>query len=294
MFGTLSEATLTSLPSLSLCQCKATGSLVGIYSMASATYCQPSVPMSVSIVDVDGTALVATQQGTQTHTVTQFNTCTPMGLLRARLLPSWRKSKWKQGACLLLHCGLSTAWLGGGPNLLPSLSRAAQLQPRGAKDPTLKAGAAAGRPGASQRPAPPIPGECSGPRLSVSPLGLLPRPLRGLHAPGPRRPTPFMAAKWFKEFPLTLRTASERVKLGARGSRARTRRRGGAAPSLPKGRKNRAAELGSARPGGGPPKDSRLLRDSLQGLTQAMAGKGRKNSRTKEEEPHWGVAKSSG
>ncbi|MBW00354.1 SH2 domain-containing adapter protein E, partial [Eschrichtius robustus] len=52
--------------------------------------------------------------------------------------------------------------------------------------------------------------------------------------------------------------------------------------------------LGSSRAGVGPPKDSRLSRDSLQGLIQAAAGKGRKNSRATEEEPHRGAAKSSG
>nr|XP_008525147.1 PREDICTED: SH2 domain-containing adapter protein E [Equus przewalskii] len=53
-------------------------------------------------------------------------------------------------------------------------------------------------------------------------------------------------------------------------------------------------KLGSGRAGAGPPKDSRLSRDSLQGLIQAAAGKGRKNSRATEDEPHRGAAKSSG
>lgn len=116
-------------------------------------------------------------------------------------------------------------------------------------------------------------------------------------------PGPLMAAKWFKEFPLTLKTASERARPGGAGSKPRKNSEtGGAAPTPGKGRKNSAAELGSSRSGSGPPKDSRLSRDSLQGLIQAAAGKGRKNSRvattattTTEEEPHRGaVAKSAG
>uniref|UniRef100_A0A8C6QTK1 SH2 domain-containing adapter protein E n=1 Tax=Nannospalax galili TaxID=1026970 RepID=A0A8C6QTK1_NANGA len=110
--------------------------------------------------------------------------------------------------------------------------------------------------------------------------------------PGP----PLMAAKWFKEFPLTLKTASERARPGGGGGGKlrKNSEAGGAAPTPAKGRKNSAAELGSARASGGPPKDSRLSRDSLQGLIQAAAGKGRKNSRATEEEPHRGAAKSSG
>lgn len=109
-----------------------------------------------------------------------------------------------------------------------------------------------------------------------------------------------MAAKWFKEFPLTLKTASERARPGGAGGKLRKNSEtAGAAPTLGKGRKNSAAELGGSRAGSGPPKDSRLSRDSLQGLIQAAAGKGRKNSRvtaaTTEEEPHRGaVAKSAG
>lgn len=117
-----------------------------------------------------------------------------------------------------------------------------------------------------------------------------------------------MAAKWFKEFPLTLKTASERARPGGAGGKPRKNSEtGGAAPTPGKGRKNSAAELGGSRTGSGPPKDSRLSRDSLQGLIQAAAGKGRKNSRvtttatasasatTTEEEPHRGaVAKSAG
>ncbi|XP_063138792.1 SH2 domain-containing adapter protein E isoform X3 [Rattus norvegicus] len=121
-------------------------------------------------------------------------------------------------------------------------------------------------------------------------------------------PGPLMAAKWFKEFPLTLKTASERARPGGAGGKPRKNSEtGSAAPTPGKGRKNSAAELGGSRTGSGPPKDSRLSRDSLQGLIQAAAGKGRKNSRvtttatasasatTTEEEPHRGaVAKSAG
>ncbi|XP_028609100.1 SH2 domain-containing adapter protein E [Grammomys surdaster] len=114
-----------------------------------------------------------------------------------------------------------------------------------------------------------------------------------------------MAAKWFKEFPLTLKTASERARPGGAGGKPRKNSEtGSVAPTPGKGRKNSAAELGGSRAGSGPPKDSRLSRDSLQGLIQAAAGKGRKNSRvtataataaTTEEEPHRGtVAKSAG
>ncbi|KAM6217614.1 SH2 domain-containing adapter protein E [Rhynchocyon petersi] len=110
---------------------------------------------------------------------------------------------------------------------------------------------------------------------------------------------PLMAAKWFKEFPLNLKTVSERARPGGGGGGGGGKLRknseaGGAAPTPGKGRKNSAAELGSGRAGGAPPKDSRLSRESLQGLIQAAAGKGRKNSRTPEEEPHRGAAKSSG
>jgi hypothetical protein len=109
-----------------------------------------------------------------------------------------------------------------------------------------------------------------------------------------------MAAKWFKEFPLTLKTASERARPGGAGGKPRKNSEtGGAAPTPGKGRKNSAAELGASKASSGPPKDSRLSRDSLQGLIQAAAGKGRKNSRVTatatEEEPHRGaVTKSAG
>lgn len=107
-----------------------------------------------------------------------------------------------------------------------------------------------------------------------------------------------MAAKWFKEFPLNLKTVSERARPGGGGAGGKLRKNseaGGAGPAPGKGRKNSAAELGGGRAGPGPCKDSRLSRDSLQGLIQAAAGKGRKNSRsTAEEEPHRGAAKSSG
>ncbi|XP_032320047.1 SH2 domain-containing adapter protein E isoform X1 [Camelus ferus] len=107
---------------------------------------------------------------------------------------------------------------------------------------------------------------------------------------------PLMAAKWFKEFPLNLKTVSERAKPGGGGGGKlrKNSEAGGAGPGSGKGRKNSAAELGSGRAGVGPPKDSRLSRDSLQGLIQAAAGKGRKNSRATEDEPHRGAAKSSG
>ncbi|XP_057581358.1 SH2 domain-containing adapter protein E [Hippopotamus amphibius kiboko] len=107
---------------------------------------------------------------------------------------------------------------------------------------------------------------------------------------------PPMAAKWFKEFPLNLKTVSERARPGGGGGGKlrKNSEAGGAGPAPGKGRKNSAAELGSGRAGVGPPKDSRLSRDSLQGLIQAAAGKGRKNSRATEEEPHRGAAKSSG
>ncbi|XP_003795381.1 SH2 domain-containing adapter protein E [Otolemur garnettii] len=107
---------------------------------------------------------------------------------------------------------------------------------------------------------------------------------------------PFMAARWFKELPLTLKTASERARPGGGGGGKprKNSEAGGAGPTPGKGRKNSAAELGSGRAGAGPPKDSRLSRDSLQGLIQAAAGKSRKNSRATEEEPHRGAAKSSG
>ncbi|KAM8812216.1 SH2 domain-containing adapter protein E [Rhynchonycteris naso] len=107
---------------------------------------------------------------------------------------------------------------------------------------------------------------------------------------------PLMAAKWFKEFPLNLKTVSERAKPGGGGSGKlrKNSEAGGVGPTPVKGRKNSAAELGGGRAGVGPPKDSRLSRDSLQGLIQAAAGKSRKNSRATEEEPHRGAAKSSG
>ncbi|XP_021014630.1 SH2 domain-containing adapter protein E [Mus caroli] len=115
-------------------------------------------------------------------------------------------------------------------------------------------------------------------------------------------PGSLMAAKWFKEFPLTLKTASERARPGGAGAKPRKNSEtGGAAPTPGKGRKNSAAELGASKASSGPPKDSRLSRDSLQGLIQAAAGKGRKNSRVTatatatEEEPHRGaVTKSAG
>lgn len=106
-----------------------------------------------------------------------------------------------------------------------------------------------------------------------------------------------MAAKWFKDFPLALKTVSERAKPGggAGGKVRKNSEAGGAGPGPAKGRKNSAAEPGGGRAGVGPAKESRLSRDSLQGLMQAAAGKGRKNSRAAEEEPpHRGAPRSSG
>ncbi|XP_039074931.1 SH2 domain-containing adapter protein E isoform X1 [Hyaena hyaena] len=104
-----------------------------------------------------------------------------------------------------------------------------------------------------------------------------------------------MAARWFKEFPLNLKTASERARPGGGGGRLRKNSEaGGAAPAPGKGRKNSAAELGSGRAGGGAPRDGRPPRDSLQGLLQAAAGKGRKNSRAAEDEPPRGAGRSAG
>ncbi|XP_015274630.1 PREDICTED: SH2 domain-containing adapter protein E [Gekko japonicus] len=99
-----------------------------------------------------------------------------------------------------------------------------------------------------------------------------------------------MAAKWFKEFPSNLKTASERTKPGGanagKPSGASRKSLALAEPgtaSLPgKNRKDSATELGSARTLLAPGKDgggSRLSRDNLQGLLQAAAGKMRKNSR---------------
>ncbi|XP_044528344.1 SH2 domain-containing adapter protein E [Gracilinanus agilis] len=131
---------------------------------------------------------------------------------------------------------------------------------------------------------------------------------------------PPMAAKWFKEFPLTLKTVSERAKPGSGGgggggggtggggglaSKLRKNSEAGG-PGLPppsgKSRKNSAAELGSCKAAGagGPTKDSRLSRDSIQGMLQAAAGKSRKNSRATavaaapEEEQPRGSVKSTG
>ncbi|XP_059002901.1 SH2 domain-containing adapter protein E [Mustela lutreola] len=110
----------------------------------------------------------------------------------------------------------------------------------------------------------------------------------------PRGPPP-MAARWFKEFPLNLKTASERARPGGGGGRLRKNSEaGGAGPAPAKGRKNSAAELGSGRAGVGAPRDSRPPRDSLQGLIQAAAGKSRKNSRAAEDEPPRGAARSAG
>uniref|UniRef100_A0A8D0GCG7 Src homology 2 domain containing E n=1 Tax=Sphenodon punctatus TaxID=8508 RepID=A0A8D0GCG7_SPHPU len=98
------------------------------------------------------------------------------------------------------------------------------------------------------------------------------------------------AAKWFKEFPASLKTVSERPKpgsasLGKLGSTSRKNLGPGEASSAPlpgKTRKNSAAEAGSCRAASAPGKEgggSRLSRDNLQGLLQAATGKMRKNSR---------------
>uniref|UniRef100_G1P4R4 SH2 domain-containing adapter protein E n=1 Tax=Myotis lucifugus TaxID=59463 RepID=G1P4R4_MYOLU len=107
---------------------------------------------------------------------------------------------------------------------------------------------------------------------------------------------PLMAAKvGSRRSPLNLKTVSERAKPGGGGGKPRKNSEaGGAVPPAGKGRKNSVAELGGGRAGLAPPKDSRLSRESLQGLIQAAAGKSRKNSRTTDEEPHRGAAKSSG
>ncbi|CAI5798347.1 SH2 domain-containing protein [Podarcis lilfordi] len=101
-----------------------------------------------------------------------------------------------------------------------------------------------------------------------------------------------MAAKWFKEFPSSLKTVSERAKPGSAanlGKLCSASRKSlgppeaGTAASLPgKNRKNSATELGGPRTLLLPGKDGgsgRLSRDNLQGLLQAAAGKMRKNSR---------------
>ncbi|XP_074079486.1 SH2 domain-containing adapter protein E [Macrotis lagotis] len=124
---------------------------------------------------------------------------------------------------------------------------------------------------------------------------------------------PFMAAKWFKELPLTLKTVSERAKPGGGGGgggaggggglagklRKNSEAGGpGAPPPSGKSRKNSAAELGCRA--AGPAKDGRPARDGIQGMLQAAAAKSRKNSRAaaaaaaEEEPPPRGSARSSG
>uniref|UniRef100_A0A8P0TSL4 SH2 domain-containing adapter protein E n=1 Tax=Canis lupus familiaris TaxID=9615 RepID=A0A8P0TSL4_CANLF len=128
---------------------------------------------------------------------------------------------------------------------------------------------------------------------AASAPGAPPRVRRAPRPPAPRAPP--MAARWFKEFPLNLKTASERARPGGGGGRLRKNSEaGGAGPAPGKGRKNSAAELGSGRAGVGAPRDSRPPRESLQGLIQAAAGKGRKNSRAADDEQHRGVARSAG
>lgn len=112
-----------------------------------------------------------------------------------------------------------------------------------------------------------------------------------------------MAAKWFKEFPSSLKTASERARpgsgsLGKLGSASRKPlgpAEPGPGPLQGKNRKNSAAELGGCRAAPGPGKDggSRLSRDNLQGLIQAATGRMRKNSRA-EGSPQEGAPKGPG
>ncbi|XP_038238363.1 SH2 domain-containing adapter protein E [Dermochelys coriacea] len=112
-----------------------------------------------------------------------------------------------------------------------------------------------------------------------------------------------MAAKWFKEFPSNLKTASERARpgSGSLGKLCSASRKPlgpaepGSGPLQGKNRKNSAAELGGCRAAPGPGKDggSRLSRDNLQGLIQAATGKMRKNSRV-EGSPQEGTPKGTG
>ncbi|XP_037738521.1 SH2 domain-containing adapter protein E [Chelonia mydas] len=112
-----------------------------------------------------------------------------------------------------------------------------------------------------------------------------------------------MAAKWFKEFPSNLKTASERARpgSGSLGKLCSASRKPlgpaepGSGPLQGKNRKNSAAELGGCRAAPGPGKDggSRLSRDNLQGLIQAATGKMRKNSRV-EGSPQEGPPKGTG
>ncbi|CAM4620462.1 SH2 domain-containing adapter protein E isoform X2 [Lepidochelys kempii] len=112
-----------------------------------------------------------------------------------------------------------------------------------------------------------------------------------------------MAAKWFKEFPSNLKTASERARpgSGSLGKLCSASRKPlgpaepGPGPLQGKNRKNSAAELGACRAAPGPGKDggSRLSRDNLQGLIQAATGKMRKNSRV-EGSPQEGPPKGTG
>ncbi|XP_026513850.1 SH2 domain-containing adapter protein E [Terrapene carolina triunguis] len=112
-----------------------------------------------------------------------------------------------------------------------------------------------------------------------------------------------MAAKWFREFPSSLKTASERARpgSGSLGKLCSASRKPlgpaepGPGPVPGKNRKNSAAELGGCRAAPGPGKDggSRLSRDNLQGLIQAATGKMRKNSRA-EGSPQEGAPKGPG
>ncbi|XP_045640014.1 SH2 domain-containing adapter protein E, partial [Ursus americanus] len=194
----------------------------------------------------------------------------------------------------------------GGPPSVPGPSRRCPASPRrGWAGPSRFGGDEQGRPvpAAPQSPAPgPTPPGCApagrgrgaapGNEAAAAP-GAPSRVRRAPRPPAPRAPP--MAARWFKEFPLNLKTASERARPGGGGGRLRKNSEaGGAGPTPGKGRKNSAAELGSGRAGVGAPRDSRPPRDSLQGLIQAAAGKGRKNSRAAEDEPHRGGARSAG
>ncbi|XP_074837399.1 SH2 domain-containing adapter protein E isoform X3 [Carettochelys insculpta] len=96
-----------------------------------------------------------------------------------------------------------------------------------------------------------------------------------------------MAAKWFKEFPSSLKTASERARPGSAslGKLCSAARKplGPAEPSAGplqgKPPKSAAAEPGGCRAAPGREGGSRLARDNLQGLLQAATGKMRKNAR---------------
>ncbi|KAJ7307321.1 hypothetical protein JRQ81_009329 [Phrynocephalus forsythii] len=89
-----------------------------------------------------------------------------------------------------------------------------------------------------------------------------------------------MAAKWFKEFPANLKTATERTKPGSDSRKSPAATETGTASLPGKTRKNSATELSGPRTLG---KDAacggRRSLDNFQGLLQAATGKMRKNSR---------------